>query len=229
MATTAATATATHALLQDNALSKTTETRPTIEPPTMFSAGPTARISCPTMYLTASHPPMSRFCSALPESETVRLTRDPSHSQWQRYNPLGDDEEDDDDDGQYGAREEGEEREGDLDPQVRAFLERQHASQPHDVESMRLREERIKAGGMRNVKSRYQREKEEAQRKKEQAEREAAEAYDEFVRAMDGGGGGGSSSLSSAQAGKDRRAAMGFVSAGGEATGVMCGAATTDS
>ncbi|CAO1637564.1 unnamed protein product [Sympodiomycopsis kandeliae] len=123
-----------------------------------------------------------------------------------RHNPLGDDHSDDEAGGQ-DDREEGEAREGDLDPELQAFLDSRKASEQSDVETLRMREERIKAGGMRNVKSKYQRDKEEAQRKKEQGEKDAAQAYDEFVKAMDGG------SSSNGQASRSKP--MGFVAAGG--------------
>ena len=139
-----------------------------------------------------------------------------------RHNPLGGDDEDDDfapasadsrprsSSRSASDREEGEEREGDLDPELRAFLESQQASREQDdAETIRLREERIKAGGMRNVKSRYQREKEESMRKKDKQEREAEKAYHEFVKAM---GGSGASTGQSSRAGNKP---MGFVSAGG--------------
>lgn len=78
-----------------------------------------------------------------------------------------------------------------------------------------MREERIKAGGSKLGKSRFQREKEEAERKKHEEEVESARAYQEFIKAMNGED-TGSSGRSSAQASSSKARPMGFVSAGGK-------------
>lgn len=120
-----------------------------------------------------------------------------------RPNPFGQD------DGQDSDVEEGQRDE--VDPDVQAFLATQQAAKGRDVESDRLREERIKSGGVKVTKSRYQKEKEELERRKAEEEQDAARAYEEFAAAMAQGD-------ISRRAGPPtaKRQPIGFVSAGGK-------------
>lgn len=71
------------------------------------------------------------------------------------------------------------------DPELVRFLHEQ--KRPNSPESEAFRNKRIAAGGVFNVKSRHQREKEEAEKKKIEEEENAAKAYQEFVQDMLGG------------------------------------------
>lgn len=99
-----------------------------------------------------------------------------------------------------------------MDPEVSAYLASQQAAKLTDADAERMREERIKAGGAKNTKSRYQREREEAERKRIEQESEAAEAYKEFVAAMEG-----DTARKSRPAASNKKA-LGFVSSGGESS-----------
>lgn len=75
-----------------------------------------------------------------------------------------------------------------------------------------MREERMRSGGVKSTKSRYQRDKEEEERKKAEQEQEAAQAYEEFAAAM-----AGEALVSQGSAGSAAfHHNLGFVSAGGE-------------
>lgn len=114
----------------------------------------------------------------------------------------------------------------DIDPEVEAFLASQRkALRPDDDDiDARMREERIRTGGLKTTKSRYQREREEAERKKAVQEEEAARAYKDFVEAMEGGApragqSGSSRSMGPAGSSASKSKPIGFVSAGGKIDG----------
>lgn len=75
------------------------------------------------------------------------------------------------------------------DPELIRFLQEQ--KRPSSPESEAFRNKRIATGGVFNVKSKHQREKEEAEKKKVEEEENAAKAYKEFVEDMLGGDGRG--------------------------------------
>ncbi|CAO1631482.1 unnamed protein product [Parajaminaea phylloscopi] len=115
------------------------------------------------------------------------------------------------------ARDSGEEEEGEVDedadevdPDVQAFLASQQALRARDTESDRMREERIRSGGVKGTKSKYQKEREEAERKKAEQEQEAARAYEEFAAAM-----AGDEKRSHTRTASRKPQTMGFVTAGG--------------
>ena len=97
---------------------------------------------------------------------------------------------------------------------MQAFLASQSAAEADDADSLRMKEERIRLGGVKSTKSRFQREKEEIERKRAEQEKEAASAYQDFVQAMDGGT--SFSSRSGPSSASARKKPIGFVSAGGK-------------
>lgn len=116
---------------------------------------------------------------------------------------------------QHDARREEEDAAA-VDADVQAFVAQQRAA-GHVAESARAKEERMKAGGVRGGKSRYQREKEEAERKKAEEELAAKEAYKTFAAAMEGRG--ATAATAAGPGDKAKVKPMGFVSAGGERQG----------
>lgn len=138
-----------------------------------------------------------------------------------RPNPFGEEEEDEEEEEgaiQAGQSDDHAAADEIVDPAVSAFLAQQRAASTshQSEEGARAKEERMKAGGVRGVKSRYQREKEEAERKKAEQALAAEEAYKDFAAAMDGGRTRGTEGGPGGEGARSKT--MGFVSAGGELT-----------
>lgn len=68
------------------------------------------------------------------------------------------------------------------DPEVIKFLSEQ--ARPMSPNSERHRQQRIAMGGVSNVKSRHELEREEAERRKKEEEERTAKAYQEFLEHM---------------------------------------------
>lgn len=139
-----------------------------------------------------------------------------------RHNPFG--EESDEEEGSVDPS--SSTAADSVDPEVEAFLASQRKTLRPDDDDIdaRMREERIRTGGLKTTKSRYQREKEEAEKKKAVQEEEAARAYKEFVEAMEGGAdragrSGSSRSVGPAGSTASKSKSIGFVSAGGKIDG----------